>query len=117
MRKRGEKQKRKKQKLWVALLILAFLTPLGLWVPRFFGAGGAWGEWSWRELEKTIGYAPAGLKRINGLWRAPAAGYGTGYLGYLASALAGVLIVAAVSFAIGKLISKHKDQNGGKRKK
>ncbi len=104
------------RRLWIALLILAALTPLGLWVPRFFGAGGAWGEWSWRELEKVIGYAPEGLKRTNGLWKAPAAGYGKGYLGYLASAMAGVLIVAAVSFAIGRLISKRKkDQNDGKK--
>ncbi len=105
----------KRKNLWTALLILALLTPLGIWVPRFFGAEGAWGEWSWRELERLTGYAPAGLKRLNGLWKAPAAGYGKGYLGYLASALAGVLIVAALSFAVGKLIAGRRDLNAGKR--
>ncbi len=109
--------KKKWKSLWTALLILALLTPLGLWVPRFFGAGGAWGEWSWRELERLTGYAPEGLKRINGLWKAPAEGYGRGYLGYLASALAGVLIVAALALAVGKLISGRKDRDAGKRKR
>ena len=116
-REQNDPKKRKKQRLWIALLILALLTPLGLWVPRFFGAGGAWGEWSWGELEKVIGYAPAGLKRTNGLWKAPAAGYGTGYLGYLASALAGLLVVAAAAFAVGKLIARNRSGDGGKSKK
>ncbi|MDA8091205.1 MAG: hypothetical protein M0Z61_13435 [Nitrospiraceae bacterium] len=110
------KKKGKHKKLWIALLVLAVLTPLGLWVPNFFGAGGAWGEWGWREIEKMLGYAPSGLKKTNGLWKAPVAGYGSGYLGYLASALLGILVIAVVVFAVSRIFlsGRNRKDNGQK---
>ena len=32
-------------KLWLGVIILAFLSPLGLLLPEYFKAGDAWGEW------------------------------------------------------------------------
>ncbi|MDA8325956.1 MAG: hypothetical protein M0033_07030 [Nitrospiraceae bacterium] len=103
-------------KLWAPLALLVILTPLGLWIPGLFGAGGAWGEWEAAELKKIIGYVPRGMKGLGGLWHAPAANYGIGGLpdglGYVASAVMGVAVIVIAGFAIGRVLSK----DGRKRK-
>ena len=66
------------KKLWIGLLILSLLTPLGIILPEKFKAGGAWGEWGPEELEKLIGYVPKGLKRLADLWKAPVPDYNFG---------------------------------------
>jgi len=91
--------------LWSAILVLLFLTPLGL-----LAAGSAWGEWSANDFADpsaraaiaagsgghlTPSAAPSGLARLNELWHAPFADYapsfvGNASLGYLFSALVGV---------------------------
>ncbi len=57
------------KKLGLGLLILALFTPLGVILPEKFKAGGAWGEWGPEELQKLLGYVPAGLKRTAHLWK------------------------------------------------
>lgn len=93
------------------LALLALLTPIGLWLPGLFGAGGAWGEWSARELGRITGYIPKGMKNLNGFWRAPAAGYAMagarGGSGYLASALIGAAVVIFAGFIIGKVLLRN----------
>ena len=56
------------KKLWIGIGVLVLLSPLGIIIPKWFGAGGAWGEWGLNEIEKVSGYVPEGLKRIAGLW-------------------------------------------------
>jgi len=78
--------------LWVALALLAILTPLGL-----LAAGSAWGEWSVEEFVK----APAGMQRFAHLWSAPFAKYApplfrNGAVGYGVSALLGIAATAGV---------------------
>ncbi|MDA8387041.1 MAG: hypothetical protein M0Z58_00085 [Nitrospiraceae bacterium] len=103
-------------KLWVPLALLVFLAPLGLQVPRYFGAGGAWGEWGVRKLEKITGYAPRGMKGLSGLWHAPAADYGMarGGFGYMASAAAGAAVIVVAGMALGRALSP--DGRKGKKK-
>ncbi len=64
--KRGESETA--AKLWGALVLLMLLVPLGLWLPHWFGAGPAWGEWSPAQLEKMVGALPSGIRRLGGLW-------------------------------------------------
>lgn len=59
---RGAEMTKSQKKLWIGLIILALLTPLGIILPEKFKAGGAWGEWGPEALEKLIGYVPAGLR-------------------------------------------------------
>ncbi len=103
-------------KLWAPLALLVLLTPLGLWIPGLFGAGGAWGEWGKRELARIIGYIPGGMKGLAGLWHAPATNYGIAgmpeKLGYMASAVIGVAVIVIAGFAIGRVLSG----DGRKRK-
>lgn len=83
----------------VILAILIVLTPLGLLAP-----GTAWGEWGTQQLtDMGLGFVPQGMQRLEGFWSAlfldysiPGAGRS---LGYIFSAVIGVLIIAGV-FAI-----------------
>ncbi|OGQ43795.1 MAG: hypothetical protein A3A85_00740, partial [Deltaproteobacteria bacterium RIFCSPLOWO2_01_FULL_42_9] len=82
--------------LWIALIILIILTPLGL-----LAKGTAWGEWASEELKSILGYAPAGLQRLEGLWTSIMPGYNIpGFdspmkstLGYVVSAALGSALI------------------------
>jgi hypothetical protein len=63
------------RKLWIVLAVIAALTPVGIYLPELLKAGSAWGEWSIPEVEKMVGYAPKGMKRLSELWKAPMADY------------------------------------------
>lgn len=91
-----------------AVGIMALLTPLGLLAP-----GGAFGEAPAGELDlSSVGLSavPAGLDKYNGLWHhAIFDGYDFGgdahpWLGYLVSAVVGILVVGVVVYLIGKAV-------------
>jgi cobalt/nickel transport protein len=104
------------RRLWIVVLILAVLTPLGIWLPQRLGAEGAWGEWGPGELDRQIGFVPRGLARIANLWNAPAPDYAhPGWEGrsfahqgvaYAASALVGLLVTALVIYALGRWLAR-----------
>lgn len=103
-------------KLWIGIGILIILSPLGLFLPEYFKAGSAWGEWGTAEIHKLAGYIPAGLAKLSSLWSAPIPDYafkgwdGKGLgelsLAYIVSAIIGILVIAGLVFLIGKLLSK-----------
>lgn len=91
-----------------AVAVMVLLTPLGLLAP-----GGAFGEDAPAKLDLAklhLSAIPSGLNRYNGIWRhAIFSGYDvTGdqhpWLGYLLSAVVGILVVGVVVFGIAKLI-------------
>jgi hypothetical protein len=101
------------KKLWLGLFILALLAPLGVILPEKFRAAGAWGEWGPEKLEKLVGYMPAGLKKLSGLWKAPLPDYSLGgegasltvkVLSYSASGLIGILAIGLVIYVISRLL-------------
>ena len=103
-------------KLWVGLLVMALLTPLGLWLPDKFKAGEAWGEWGTDSLARLIGYVPQGLQRMSELWKAPLPDYSVGgeqssltlqLLSYWISGIVGILIVGAGIYVLSRLIIKN----------
>ncbi len=103
------------KRLWIAVLVLALLSPLGLLIPALFGAGGAWGEWGLEEIRKMLGFVPEGMRKLGHLWSSPMKDYavpgqsggiaGKG-LGYLASALVGAAIAAALAFLLARVLGK-----------
>lgn len=104
------------KKLWIGLIILALLTPLGIILPEKFKAGGAWGEWGTKELEKLIGYVPEGLKRLADLWKPLISDYNFGgegasitvqVISYIVSAILGILAVGLVIYVISRLLLKN----------
>ena len=103
-------------KLWIGLLALIVLSPLGLIIPARFQAGSAWGEWGADEMTKLVGYVPKGLERLSSLWSAPMPDYafkgweekGLAHLSfaYIISALLGSAIIFLGVLLIGKLLAK-----------
>ena len=103
------------------IAVMVLLTPLGLLAP-----GGAFGEDSPGSLnlhKYGLNAVPSGLARFNGFWsHTLLGGYGFGsgehpVIGYLISAVVGILVISAVVFAIVGLIrllqrSRGSDEDG-----
>ncbi len=104
--------KKEFKKLWLWILILILLAPLGLILPELFKAGGAWGEWGADEIEKILGYVPEGFKRLSKLWSSPITDYTfpvwesgvKAYIGYILSGIIGTALVIGISILIGKFL-------------
>jgi len=103
-------------KLWIGIVILAVLSPIGILIPQFFKAGDAWGEWGLDTLRGMVGYVPKGIAKISQVWKAPMPDYAiegssekglfTLSFSYIFSALTGILIVATFAFLLAKSLSK-----------
>jgi cobalt/nickel transport system permease protein len=107
--------------LWIALAVLAILTPLGI-----LAAGSAWGEWSVNDFlnpetrqqiaNASAGQAPpsqppAGLEHLAPLWTAPFSGYTPPFLtntglGYMLSALVGMVLIIVIALLAGALLRR-----------
>lgn len=106
------------KKLWMGIGLLALISPLGIVVPKWFGAGGAWGEWGLDEIEKVAGFVPEGMKRLTERWKAPLPGYAlptenkgpvVESFGYVLSAIIGIALIAGVMYIITKLLGHNKE--------
>jgi cobalt/nickel transport system permease protein len=92
--------------LWVGLAVLIIATPLGLLAP-----GTAWGEWGSDQLANLgLGFVPQGLAKLETLWGAPLAGYdlpalGNSNLGYVLSAVVGIVLIAIVAWLFTALLT------------
>jgi len=104
------------KKLWIGLLVMALLTPLGIYLPQKFKSGEAWGEWGTEKLKELLGYVPEGLKKAADFWKAPApdynfggenAAFGTQVFSYIISGIIGIAAVVLVIYAITKFLTKH----------
>ena len=95
--------------IFLALSLIIFIVPLGLLAP-----GTAWGEWSRQELgAMKLGYIPSGFDRMSTFWTAPLSGYNATVvhnpaLGYVISALVGVVLILGVFIFVEKLATKSK---------
>ncbi len=103
-------------KLWILILILIILSPLGLLIPEHFKAGSAWGEWGADEIKEMVGYIPAGLAKLAEIWHAPVPDYSfRGWeeadlikqsIAYIMSAVTGIAAVVILIFILGKFLTK-----------
>jgi cobalt/nickel transport protein len=106
-------------KLWIGLLVLILLSPLGLFLPEHFKAGSAWGEWGLKETKELVGYIPQGLEKLASLWNAPIPDYAfKGWqdkglphlsLAYIISAIVGICLTVILILLIGKFLVKKND--------
>jgi hypothetical protein len=107
------------KKLWIGIMILAALSPIGLILPDRFKAGAAWGEWGREEIQKMTGYVPRGFAKLSELWKAPMPDYafkgwgekGMTHLSFatILSAILGIVLVAAITLLLGKKLSSKND--------
>ncbi|MCX5710639.1 MAG: PDGLE domain-containing protein [Candidatus Omnitrophica bacterium] len=106
-------------KLWIGIMLLIILSPLGLLLPEHFKAGAAWGEWGMDEIRSLVGYIPSGLAKLSELWKAPLPGYtfqgweekGLAHTSftYIISAIVGIALTAAVVWFMGRKLTKKED--------
>jgi len=104
------------RRLWIGLVVLALLTPLGLCLPQRFRAGGAWGEWAPQEMGKQVGFVPEGMDQSSGRWHAPVPDYAPkGWadrsplhlgLAYMASAIIGIAVCGLLAWGLGRWLSR-----------
>ncbi len=99
--------------LWAGLAMLILLTPIGA-----LAHGTAWGEWGGDELTDLVGYVPANLEKLGGLWKAALPDYATpgisnALLGYLIAAVVGSLIVVGLTGGVGALLARRHGKNAG----
>ncbi len=99
------------RKLWIALLIMMLLSPLGL-----IATGTAFGEWGLDELQEEVGFIPQGLARLADFWQhSPMPDYsvpgaGDTFIqsagGYMLSAAVGILLVIGVFSLFSKIVKE-----------
>jgi cobalt/nickel transport system permease protein len=107
------------RKLWIALGLIALLTPLGI-----LAVGSAWGEWRAEDFSNAQArqqiaaasanqpppaHAPTGLARWSAFWKAPLSAYAPPFIrsasfGYLVSALLGIGLVVVLAWLLGAFL-------------
>jgi cobalt/nickel transport protein len=101
------------KKLWIGLLVLIILSPLGIILPMIFDAGDAWGEWSVETVEKLTGFIPEKLKADSDIWHSPIPDYNLGnenssltlkIVSYIFSGLIGVGLICGFMYLLKKII-------------
>lgn len=106
---------RRYKAFFIPLIVLALMTPLGL-----LATGTAWGEWSMDEIKVQLGYIPKGLAAMADRWHAlfpdysvPALGEGQfgATIGYILSAVIGIVLIMALILITSKLIMKGQKGN------
>ncbi|MBI5493122.1 MAG: cobalt transporter CbiM [Deltaproteobacteria bacterium] len=96
--------------LWAVLIFLIVLTPLGL-----IAAVTPWGEWGSSGIKELIGYVPAGMEVLGGVWKGLLPGYtftfygagrGASALFYVLSAAIGSGMIVLIVYLWGRLWPK-----------
>ncbi len=99
-------------KLWYVVIALIVLVPIGLLAP-----GGAFGEGGINEIKSAFGFVPAGLAALRDHYSGLLQDYGIpGYgganpdiwhqsIGYYLSAVAGIAIIAGLTYLVTRLIA------------
>jgi hypothetical protein len=104
------------KKLWLGLVAMAVLSPLGIYLPAKFGAGEAWGEWAPDALKKLLGYVPEGLEKLSDIWKAPVpdynvfgegASFGHQAISYIMSGFIGMAAAGLAIYLIAKMVRKN----------
>jgi cobalt/nickel transport protein len=104
------------KKILIILLLLCFITPVGILLPMVFNAGDAWGEWSVQTVKELIGYVPKGLEKYSDVWNAPLPDYTvnmadtsiihrSGY--YIVSGIIGATVTYVAVLLISRLIVRN----------
>lgn len=106
------------RRLWIGLVILALVSPIGLYIPEIMRTGSAWGEWGVDEIKQMVGYAPAGMERTADAWKAPMPDYALPgqedaplsrrSLSYVLSAFLGIAACGGGGYLLARWLTGHR---------
>ncbi len=89
-------------RLWIILVLLSVLSPLGL-----LASGNTWGEWGKEEFLDILGYIPEGMDYLGGIWNGLFSDYEveglSAWAGYVVSALMGSFFAVVSIYIIGRI--------------
>lgn len=104
------------KKLAISIVILTFLSPLGIIIPYIFNSSGAWGEWGSEELKEKLNFIPEGLKKLENIYKAPFPDYSFPFLNkegliyesifYILSGFIGILTILILTIILKSMIKK-----------
>lgn len=101
----------------LGVVAMVLLAPAGL-----IATGTAWGEWGVDEIKEMVGYVPSGLEKFSQIWNSLIPDYTIPGLdgsflqssvGYIASAVIGILLISAIMLISSKLIVKKEENERG----
>jgi cobalt/nickel transport protein len=105
------------RKAFLGLCVMAMLSPLGIMLPEWFGAGDAWGEWDTQTIKEHVGYIPKGMQNNAQLYHAPAPDYTTSvpflkktWIQYFFCGIAGIGIIGLLTFGVSSFYKKKHEQ-------
>jgi cobalt/nickel transport protein len=105
------------KRLLVILVVLALVSPIGVYLPMRFNAEDAWGEWSMETIQRLVGFIPEGMKKDSDLWKALVPDYNLGddtssfavkAFSYILSGVIGIVVSILGVFGLSKLLVKKK---------
>jgi cobalt/nickel transport protein len=109
---------REYRKFVVILIVMALLSPVGLYFPQIMKAGSAWGEWGIDEIREMVGYEPQGMKKTAEVWKAPMPDYAIPgqenaplsrlSLFYILSGFIGILVCGGGTWLLGRWLAGKK---------
>lgn len=107
MKKKNHKEDARR--LFLLLLLLAFLTPVGLLTQN-----PAFGEWTQEEIKKMLGFVPEGIKRYADIYKFDLFdGYTVkfihnDYIGYVLSAIIGIVVICVLFYILKVITTERK---------
>ena len=103
----------KKMVIW--LIALAICTPIGIFLPKMFHSGAAWGEWDTQTIREKTGTVPDGMAKDAAKWNAPMPDYNVREdaslakqsLHYIFSGAVGIVFTILIIFGLTKLLTRN----------
>ncbi len=104
-----------KKKILFWLMVLAIISPLGLFFPDLFHKENAWGEWDVSSVKEKTGYELKGMAKDAELWKAPIADYrmkedaslSEQSIHYIISGVTGFALVVLITYGLTRLLVRH----------
>lgn len=102
------------KKILIWLIALAISSPIGIYLPKLFHAGEAWGEWDAKTIKERTGSVPEGMAKDAAKWNAPMPDYNVKEdasllkqsFHYVVSGVLGIAFTILITYGLTKLLAK-----------
>jgi len=103
------------RKILIWLIALAISSPIGIFLPKLFHSGGAWGEWDTKTIKEKTGTVPSGMAKDAAKWNAPMPDYNVKEdaswvrqsYHYIISGVLGIAFTILITYGLTKLLARN----------